>query len=227
MTDHLRVSTLKAQSHVSPEGSYKANAENGDPDKYNQLASMQTRAKRKSSRLKTKRSFPLYWSYMLIKSMYLANVALQFLLISYVFNFNYLFYGYQSVFDHLMKKPFMDNEYFPKRSMCHVQTISANKLQTAKYLCSLPLNLFNEIFYSVFWFWLCILAVLTASSVFYWALLAVTAYRKRHVKSVMSMQFKEEDHQSRCVSSVASFLDLFDNCPTFQASCPSITLAPT
>jgi hypothetical protein len=212
VTDHLRVSTLEVKHEPSKNVStmlasdtYKFNAEGKNPNEYNRLDMFQNKISKKRrglrlKKLKAKNSFPLFWSYLFTKCLYLINVVLQFYLLSYVFNFNYFCFGYQAIFDHLMKRPFIDNEYFPKRSLCYVQTADYGKLEPAYFVCSLPLNLFNEIFYSVFWFWLCIIGVLTALSFSYWLLMAIPAYRIKYVKKAMSMQFDKEDQHSSMMS---------------------------
>lgn len=207
LTDHLRISLIKPSK-------IKDINQNGDEndETYNNyieekakqprkrflslrlpFSSLQVKEhRRKNPKIKSKSTFLLYFPYMGIKLAYLINLVLQFLFLSWVFNFNYLEYGVSETFRVLLGVDYkFDNIYFPKRSMCNIKLLSMARFQENTVLCSLPLNLFNEIFYSAFWAWSIVLAFFTVSSFAYWSALLNKNYRRNYVLRTMDLNLNE------------------------------------
>ena len=151
------------------------------------------------SSLRSNSSFPLYMPYLLIKIMYLCITVFQFFLLSWVFGFNYFEFGFEEAHRVLSGHGYnFDNTYFPKRGLCDLTFHPDLLLQKTNYtsICSLPMNLFNEIFFSMLWIWLIFLFFITLASLIYWSAFLVRPFRKRHVQSLMNFQFHESDKPS-------------------------------
>jgi hypothetical protein len=139
--------------------------------------------------------FPLYFSFLFMKMLYIVVIFLQFLFLSKVFEFDYFYYGFKESFSVLFGRGYkFDNDHFPKRSLCNTFTFNGHgDVNHITVLCTLPMNLFHEIFYSAFWIWLVFLFVITISSIVYWLPLLNGFYRRKHVLSLMNLEFVEND----------------------------------
>ena len=194
VTDHLRITflnkrkSIKKNSKVGKE--VKANdkklseepPENGRLDK----ASI----KRNFPIIRTKPNFPLFIPFILVKFIYLSITFLNFLLITWLFEFNYFTYGYQTLYSHFTSQNnsyTKDNIFFPKEAWCEFE-ISPKKFKNSYSIqCSLPVNLFNQLFYLAFWFWLVMLVFINALSILYWLLLVSCSYRNRIVYNALQL----------------------------------------
>ena len=176
VTDHLRLSLLD-----------------------NRKRRRKTSANSKLTSLRSSSNFPLYIPYLIIKLMYLFIVALQFILLSWVFGFNYFDYGFEEAHRVLSGINYQfENSFFPKQSLCDMSyaDLGNNIPNNYTILCSLPMNLFNEIFFSMFWLWLIFLFLVTLTSLLYWIAFLVKPFRKRHIQSLMNFQFDLRDKPS-------------------------------
>ncbi len=120
------------------------------------VSSDKAELRRKFPNLKTKAAFPLFFPYILIKLVYITNIVVHFYLLSFIFDIDYLKFGIEMLVNVINSDVNFLNQYFPKRSFCDVQYFTKWQMNKYTVLCSLPLNLYNEIFYFGFWFWLII-----------------------------------------------------------------------
>ena len=166
--------------------------------------------------MRTKPNFPLFYPYICVKIVYLIVILLNFLLLSFYFEFNYFTYGYKSLYMQFVKtkSTINDDMFFPKLGWCSVAFFSKKFPNIYTVQCSLPVNLFNKYFYLGFWFWMFILAVLNVLSIFYWLLLTNRTFRKRLVYN--GLQLDEEKNLNISYTSAYYFTsdtskDLIDN----------------
>lgn len=163
--------------------------------------------------LKTKPAFPLYLPYLLTKLIYLGQVIGHFFMLGHIFDIDYFRFG-PNVFQSIMNNKFKFlNEFFPKRALCDVQYFTKWKANQYTILCSLPLNLFNEIFYFGFWYWLLFIGLMTLCSIIYWLIILFKPYR-RHVV-LKALQISKADIKSSFIA--AYYLNESNNC-TFDSA---------
>ena len=151
------------------------------------------RNRRQNPNLKIKSNFPMFLPYLLVKIIYLTNLASHFFLIGFIFGINYFEFAIYSLKNFLFYKYQFINKYFPKRSLCDVvfyQKFSENQMTV---VCSLPLNLFNEMFYFGFFFWLIITGVFSIISLCYWCVFFSKAFRRRFV--LRALQLSEDEQK--------------------------------
>lgn len=144
------------------------------------------------SRLKP--SFPLFWSYMGVKLLYLANTIGQFFLIVIVYNINSIIEFTQVIINNVIFGQYeFDNQYFPKTSLCLFKLLRNHGPNEHDVLCALPLNLFNEIFYYGFWLWLMIISLITIMSITYWLFFTLSFIRKAQIKRALNFSFESSN----------------------------------
>jgi hypothetical protein len=197
ISDHLRMVFLKQKyvfsNKLKPLASTKEIKSFEMTEKDNQKK-MSTNAeyRRLFPSLKTKVTFPLFVPYMLIKLVYIGIVAFNFFFLSKIFQFNYLEYGVYMLKNYFNRSnssfySLNQNDYFPKNSMCDTHIMSKHDYIHHSVVCALPINLFNEIFYFIYWYWLVFLLISTVMSVFNWLLLSIKSYRRRLVMNALQL----------------------------------------
>ncbi len=165
---------LNLQKFRKIENGNNNNINNNNNNNNNRKQSIEKASlRRKFPNLKTKPAFPLFVPYILIKLVYVANVVFHFYLLSEIFSIDYFRFGINLLKNLVQNKFGLINEYFPKRTLCDLELFA--KLSVSDYTihCSLPINLFNEIFYFGFWYWLIFVCFITLTSIFYWLLMFV------------------------------------------------------
>ncbi|XP_022256042.1 innexin unc-9-like [Limulus polyphemus] len=106
--------------------------------------------------------------YMLVKVFYLANVGVQFLLLSAFLGKGYLRHGFEILRRLAASGDWWNSPRFPLQTLCQVRAAMQGALQTYVCRCVLPINVFNEKIYSIIWFYLAILLPLNAVSLILW-----------------------------------------------------------
>lgn len=193
INENLRSIFLKQKSYLNKKFNIrqKIYGEN-EKDREIDMAKM----RKKFPNLKRKSTFPLLAPYLIIKLIYLSNILFNFWFLSIMLGFNYFTYGI--VFLERMSSnnyKFL-NEFFPKRVLCTTQIQSFQKENQATFVCSLSINLLNEIFFIVYWFWLVILSLLTISSILHWLLLVIRPYRRNLVLNCLQLNPKKNLNRS-------------------------------
>jgi hypothetical protein len=106
--------------------------------------------------------------YLLVKSLYVLNVGLQFLLLGSFMGRGFLRHGLE-----LIRRLMLDGEWwtsprFPLQTLCQVRAAIQGGLRTYTCQCVLPINVFNEKIFSVVWFYLAFLLPLNVLSLLFW-----------------------------------------------------------
>jgi hypothetical protein len=197
ISDHLRMTFLRQKYAYSSPFKVKHNKQSDKVDKSSEPLTQSKSAnfRRAFPNLKTKVTFPLFAPYLLIKLLYIAIVLFNFVFLSTVFQFNYHDYGVYMIKRYLQSGGlfssvsffYESNDYFPKNSMCDINLITKHGYIHHSVVCALPINLFNESFYLIYWFWLIFLLVVTVVSMLHWMLLYSTAYRRRLITHALQL----------------------------------------
>ncbi|XP_030745236.1 innexin inx2-like [Sitophilus oryzae] len=101
----------------------------------------------------------------------LCNLILQIMIMDWYLNGKFASYGY-----HVATKPYPHpmNEAFPKRTKClYTNYGSSGSTQVMDALCVLPLNILNEKFFLILWYWMIILFFVTLIALIYRAMFMV------------------------------------------------------
>lgn len=152
--EHLRLSFLKQkfQTHKRFRGFFAGKKLGLLTDSSKITSDDKARFRQNYPNLRTKTSFPLFEPYILVKLIYLANIAFNFVFLSAVFGFDYITYGPEFIKLLITNKYEFANEYFPKRSACFYQIMNKLRDNNNMVICSLPVNLINEYFYAAYWY---------------------------------------------------------------------------
>ena len=151
-------------------------------------------------------TFPLFYPYLLTKAAYLLVVVANFAFLTWTFNFNYMEFGWRALLilsrsnngaPEGMDTQRLDAEYFPKRAFCTIKFYSKKYANQGSYFCTLPINLFNQVFYLGFWFWLWIIAALTVCSAVHWLyVVTLRSRRRRYVMDCIGLSTAEQFSKS-------------------------------
>ncbi|KAG8187453.1 hypothetical protein JTE90_009524 [Oedothorax gibbosus] len=106
--------------------------------------------------------------YLLVKTLYVLNVFLQFLLLTAFMGRGYFKHGVE-----LLRRLAADGDWwnsprFPLQTLCQVRAAIQGGLRTYICRCVLPINVFNEKIFSVVWFFLALILPLNSVSLFLW-----------------------------------------------------------
>lgn len=193
INEHLRSTFLKQKSYLDKKFNLSHKIFDGNE---NETEIDLAKIRKKYPNLKRKPTFPLLVPYLFIKLLYLANIFFNFWILSIMLGFNYFTYGIvflNRIYNNSYK--FL-NEFFPKRVLCTTQIHSFQKENHVTFVCSLSINLLNEIFFITYWFWLIILTILTILSILYWLLLLIRPYRRRLVLNSLQLNPKKDLNRS-------------------------------
>ncbi len=126
--------------------------------------------------------------YMLTKLMYLANVCGQFFLLNAFMGPDFNIYGFQVLRDLFKGKDFWESPRFPRVTMCDftIRTLGENNHRNT-IQCTLPINLYNEKIFMFLWFWLVLVAFLTAYNFVVWLVNFTNASRTSFVRRYLHM----------------------------------------
>lgn len=120
--------------------------------------------------------------YLSTKLLYIANIFLQFFLLSIFLGSAYINHGFQiirSVFSH---RKWYASSLFPLHTLCQVFAANQGALEEYTCQCVLPINLFNEKIFSVLWFYVAALLPLTIYSTAIWVFRSSRAARRNFIR---------------------------------------------
>ncbi|CAD5126051.1 unnamed protein product [Dimorphilus gyrociliatus] len=105
--------------------------------------------------------------YLFSKLLYLTNVTIQFLSLSYILGTSYGIYGIRAIYEfRSLTTP--SNPTFPRVTMCDFRTRRLGNVHRYTVQCCLPINMYNEKVYVFLWFWFLFVALLTTLNLLLW-----------------------------------------------------------
>src|SRR6218665_378925 len=142
--------------------------------------------------------------YLFVKVLYSVNAVGQLFLLDVFLGYDFHFLGIHVVRHLLFGDEWRPSDRFPRVSMCDYRIRQNTNVHRYTVQCVLPINLFNEKIFTVLWFWLFILAVLTLIALVHWLCrLIYWPVNYRFVKR--KLNFFEDVHQDS--SSLKRFAD--------------------
>lgn len=106
--------------------------------------------------------------YLLVKSLYVLNVGLQFLMLTAFLGRGFLRHGLELARRLAADGDWWNSPRFPLQTLCQVRAALQGGLRTYLCRCVLPINVFNEKIFSVVWFYLALLLPLNLASLLLW-----------------------------------------------------------
>ncbi|XP_015795103.1 innexin unc-9-like isoform X1 [Tetranychus urticae] len=106
--------------------------------------------------------------YLLVKSLYVLNVGLQFLLLGSFMGRGFLRHGLELIRRLMVEGEWWASPRFPLQTLCQVRAAIQGGLRTYTCQCVLPINVFNEKIFSVVWFYMAFLLPLNVLSLLFW-----------------------------------------------------------
>lgn len=106
--------------------------------------------------------------YLCVKTLYVLNVALQFILLGSFMGRGFLRHGLELLRRFIVEGDWWASPRFPLQTLCQVRAAIQGGLRTYTCQCVLPINVFNEKIFSVVWFYLAFLMPLNVASLFFW-----------------------------------------------------------
>jgi len=108
------------------------------------------------------------------------------------FGFQYYSYGFD-----FLRKLIIGEDYsridlaFPRITFCDFKIRNlGDNIHQHSVQCALPINLFNEKFFILLWFWLIVLAILTLCNLLSWLKLLAPGYRKKLIAKYLKSHKK-------------------------------------
>lgn len=139
----------------------------------------------------------LYLVYMLVKLIYILNIVFQLLLMNSFFGFSSYRYGLD-----FFKKFMVGDDYsrldkaFPRITFCDFRIRNlADNIHQHSVQCALPINLFNEKFFIVLWFWFIFLAFITLLNFISWIKTMFPQYRRISISKYLRAHGKLGDSE--------------------------------
>ncbi len=135
----------------------------------------------------------LTFCYMLVKLIYVVNAVGQLFMLDVILGYNYHLFGVQVVRHLLLGEEWTPSEKFPRVTLCDFKIRQNTNVHQYTVQCVLPINLFNEKIFTIIWFWLLLVSILTLLSLVHWLAKLVywpsnLRYVKRHLKALDAYQ---------------------------------------
>ncbi|PAA76795.1 hypothetical protein BOX15_Mlig012315g3 [Macrostomum lignano] len=146
--------------------------------------------KRLTSFLLGKPAFAMYLlaAYVLVKACYIANCIGQLYLMRSYLGLNMTSFGLQIFNDIANNRTWQTTNVFPRVTYCHFEVRNVGAPRSYILQCVLPVNMLNEKFYVVIWFWVVIMLSLNIVSLTRWLVkLMVSPSRRRIVKKYLKI----------------------------------------
>ncbi|CAH8568967.1 unnamed protein product [Dicrocoelium dendriticum] len=133
----------------------------------------------------------LFGIYLFIKLLYLTNAIGQIYMMQSFLGFdtkNYSFFGLTIAHDILMGKDWQRTLVFPRVGFCLVPVRHMASSNYATGQCVLPVNMLNERIYIFLWFWIALVATITAVSIPTWFMrMSYQKTRTRFIKKYLKL----------------------------------------
>lgn len=129
----------------------------------------------------------LVGTYMTVKFLYMLNAILQLVILNAFIRRDYNIYGFEVIQQLLGNEEFAMNLRFPRVTWCDFKVRQLKTVHHHTVQCVLPINLFNEKIFIFIWFWLVLVAIVTAISFLAWCIRCIlhlnrVDYVKLHLK---------------------------------------------
>ncbi|OAF66910.1 hypothetical protein A3Q56_05360 [Intoshia linei] len=125
----------------------------------------------KANIITSTKDYSLFALYIFQKCLQVVNLLCQVFLIQWIFSVNFLQVGYNVLSRLLTNTSFEDmgiNIKFPRVTYCNLQVRLLGNVAPYTVQCSLPVNLYAQVMYILFWFWVAILLFFTIMDLSIW-----------------------------------------------------------
>ncbi|EFP09729.1 CRE-INX-5 protein [Caenorhabditis remanei] len=109
--------------------------------------------------------------YLLVKILYLANIVLQFWILTYFLDTKSWLWGWQTFQDLVAGREWETTGIFPRVTMCDFSIMDLTTIHDHSIQCVIVINMLAEKVYVFFWFWLLFVGILTGCSLLYWTVM--------------------------------------------------------
>ena len=110
----------------------------------------------------------LLLTFMFIKVVYCVNIVLQLYVLAAFLGEDYLTHGFDIVLHLWRKREWYYSPRFPLQTLCSVRAAQQGALRQYQCQCVLPINLFNEKIFSVWWFYVVALVPISVGGLLLW-----------------------------------------------------------
>lgn len=158
--------------------------------RYRSRYNRENSCKRFASFLVGKPAFAMYLvaAYLLVKACYIANCIGQMYLMRSYLGLNMTSFGLQIFNDIANNRTWQMTNVFPRVTHCHFEIRSVGKPRPYVLQCVLPVNMLNEKFYVIIWFWVVIVLTLNIVSLTCWLLrLMLSPSRRSTIKKYLKI----------------------------------------
>lgn len=150
--------------------------------------------------------------YIFVKILYMANIVLQFWILTYFLETKSWMWGLQTFQDLIAGREWETTGIFPRVTMCDFSIMDLTTVHDHSIQCVIVINMLAEKVYVFFWFWLLFVGALTAVSLLYWAVVYMWGRAGRNfIYSYLRRTPGFEEEQERNSTLPANFVD---NCLT-------------
>ena len=127
--------------------------------------------------------------YFCVKTIYLTNTVVQFILLNAFLAFSFTSHGFEAMGKFFSGADWFESPRFPRVTMCDfmIRHLGSNQHWYA-IQCNLPINMFNEKIFFGIWIWLIVLIILNIFSIIIWLASLTPNRRKNTIKKYLSQQ---------------------------------------
>ena len=147
--------------------------------------------------------------YLIIKVIYVTNVALQLIILNQFLGQGFHFYGFEVV-RALLNGDSSYSERFPLVTYCHFEAQQVGGRHPHTVRCVLPINFFLEKIYIFLWFWLVFIALAAIFTFCQWTyVIAIRANRISYVRKHLKIMDKINRNSDRDRKLTEKFSELY------------------
>lgn len=144
--------------------------------------------------------------YMVMKIMFLV-ISIGQLYVLHNFLTSGSYYGDQWISKVLTGTNFEHNARFPRVTMCELKMRHLGNVRQYTVQCVLPINIYNEIFFTLLYFCLLVLTFINICSILFWSYAMTSQKNRRH--QVMRFLWKRDPEMRKQKKEVAKFCDIY------------------
>ena len=126
--------------------------------------------------------------YLVVKTMYIANVIGQLFMLNAFLGTEYHVYGIEVIRDLINGDDWSASERFPRVTLCDFKIRQLGNVHRHTVQCVLPINLFNEKVFIFMWFWFVFVAGVSVGSICLWTYKLIFRYdRVRYIRKYLKV----------------------------------------